>query len=151
MSDPEIVRTRTCHGWAFRDLPGEELVRVKAYLQDGDPRHLEGTSYKAVRAGVIANLSPRDRKLHKIPEPEQKPAEPLTAEELRKLVPAAADVPQMHVEMVDGAEAQLILVVKDDGSVIFKSKLTPEDLLHLLHHVVMDVEDTIRRRDAGMN
>lgn len=143
MSDPDVVRQRTLIGWMFEPLTDEHRNRVKAYLIDGDPVHLAGTQYEAKRRQVVAELAPK--------KPLPAPADPLSADELRKLVPAAGDMPDVHVEMVDGREVQLLLVVKDDGSVMFKSKLTPEELLHLLHHVVEDVQDTIRRRDAGLS
>jgi hypothetical protein len=124
------------------ELPAEEANRVLSYRADGDPRHLEGTRFEVIRRNVLAVLDPKK------PRPE---AAPLSAEELLELVPGAADVKGPHVEMVDAGAAALIIVVKNDGQMIFNTQLAPEDLLHLLEHFVEDVEEAIRHRDAGLN
>lgn len=47
--DSETMRTRVTHGWAFTDLHPDVVESVKKYLEDGNPEHLEVTSYKNLR------------------------------------------------------------------------------------------------------
>lgn len=143
MSDPDVVRQRTLIGWMFAPLSPEDRNRVKAYLMDGDPTHLAGTQYEAKRRQVVAEMAPK--------KPLPPPVEPLSADELRKLVPGAADLSEVKVEMVEAADTQLVIVVKDDGHVIFHSKLSPQELMDLLHHMLHDVQDSMNRGDGTAN
>lgn len=47
--DSEKLRNYITHGWAFTDLHPDVVEVVKAYLEDGDPDHLEGTTYADLR------------------------------------------------------------------------------------------------------
>jgi hypothetical protein len=134
MSDPDVVRQRTLIGWMFDPLTPEDRNRVKAYLMDGDPTHLAGTRYEERRRQVVAD-----------------PAAPLSAEELLKLVPGAAEVKGPEVKMFDSESAQFFLIVGPNHEVHLQSKMTPEETLEMLHALMHDVQATIQRRDSGLN
>lgn len=53
--DSERMRTRVTHGWAFRDMHPDVEESVKAYLEDGDPEHLEVTTFKNIRDMMYRN------------------------------------------------------------------------------------------------
>jgi hypothetical protein len=132
--DPEIVRTRTTHGWAFTDLPAEHEIRVKAYLQDGDPRHLEGTKYVKMRAGVLERMTPRERKV-----------KPEKAATVALLDQALAD-PDADVHVFD-SNAKLFLAVDDNDKVTFRLNCHPVEAMAILHglfHVLEDAEKKAR-------
>lgn len=143
VADPDVVRQRTLIGWMFEPLSPEHRNRVRQYLMDGDPKHLEGTQYEVKRRGVLAEMAPK--------KPLPEPAEPLSAEEFLKLVPGAAEVTGPEVQMFSSETAKFFLVVDADNSVVLQSKLTPEETLEMLHSVMHDVLDAIQRRDAGRN
>lgn len=137
MSDPDVVRQRTLLGWMFQPLSSEHRNRVKAYLMDGDPKHLAGTEYEEKRRRVVAELAPK--------KPLPAPAAPLTADELRKLVPGTAEITGPRVEVFDSESSQLFLVVDPEGRVAFHSKLPPDELVQLLHALIHDVVDNANR------
>ena len=146
LNDPEIVRRRTLHGWAFRDLKPETVNRCKAYLADGNPDHLQGTGYEEAREGVLSRLSNKERRQHGIPVPKiEKPA----AEEL-PCGHDADDPNHMHIG-VNGIEPALVFVVLTDGQTFIDSEMPPELLVDYFQTAVDAMKRAIEHKKAGDN
>lgn len=145
MMDPEIVRTRTTHGWAFTDLSPEHMNRVQAYLADGDPRHLDGTKYVQLRRGVLERMMPSERRRHGLPPaPEKEAAAPAPDSVTLPLLPG------MTLHTVRSDEAKLIIVIDKDDKLTIGGTLSDTEAIkhvHALMHAMIAAAKT--RRNGG--
>lgn len=59
MNDSRKFRRFVVHGWAFRNIAPDVVAKIKAYLGDGDPEHLNGTTYRILRDKLVQRTEQR--------------------------------------------------------------------------------------------